>query len=213
MINGRTGSGKSVFGAWLLSTAPLDRMPYIIVDYKRDKLLQGIDRAEDLDLADKLPKRPGLYRVTPLHSEPEAVEDWLWRVWAKGKTGLLIDEGYMIPDGRKNSALQTLFTQGRALGIPVIILSQRPAWLNRFCFSECDYYCCFHLNDVRDQLTVKGFTPHNNEVWDMTRRLPPHHSRWYDIGRDYSAVLGPAPDPEKILDRFDAILKPKQRWV
>src|SRR5215472_11393497 len=97
VVMGKTGSGKTQFGAWMLSEAPFNRQPYIIVDYKRDALLGATDRIREIGL-NELPKHPGLYIVRPLPKiDDENVENWLWRVWRKGRTGLYFDETYMIP--------------------------------------------------------------------------------------------------------------------
>ena len=49
-IIGRTGSGKTQAGAWILANAPFDKQPYVIVDYKGDDLLGAIDNVEQIDL-------------------------------------------------------------------------------------------------------------------------------------------------------------------
>lgn len=213
-INGRTGSGKTVIGAWLLSLARFDLQPFVIIDYKREKLLESIDRARDLDFSAKLPKESGVYilRAFPGASD-EAVEQWLWRALRRGSIGVYIDEGYQLP--KNSNALRAILTMGRSLRIPTTVISQRPVQVPRAVFSECDFYSCFHLNDQRDRDVVGEFTPNEKEntIWSLTRRLPPYYSRWYDIGRDFSCILKPAPSPEQILATFERRLKPRFRWL
>lgn len=208
-INGRTGSGKTVAGAWLLSEAPFDKIPYIIVDCKGEKLFSKIQRIKTLDINEAIPDAPGLYITRPLPHQKSEVTDFLWRVWGKQNTGLLFDEGYLIPD---SDSLSAIYTTGRSRNIPVFTLSQRPSWVSRFAFSEADFYQTFHLNDKRDHKTVSLFTP-DNSVWDFERRLPKWHSRWYDVAGDGSAILGPVPDMPTILRRFDVRLTPKRRFL
>lgn len=223
-INGRTGSGKTQFAAWCLSQAPFDKMPYVISDYKGDVLLQGIERARPLEHGDKLPKEPGLYIMSGDYGDEEKMERWLQRVWRRGSIGLYFDEGYMVPN---KGSLNAILTQGRSLKIPAIILTQRPSFVTRFAFSEADFYALFDLSDERDQKTVSQWTPSSGVVrglrgeknktahpaWDLNTKLEQYHSRWYDVARDYSAIIKPVPDAQVILETFNARLKPKRRWI
>lgn len=202
---GRTGSGKTVHAAWQLSRAPFDKQPYIIVDYKGDELLCSIDRAKEIGF-NEIPKHPGLYIIHPRADQEDEVEAWLWRIWQREKVGLYFDEAYMLP---RQKAFQAILTQGRSKRIPAIIVTQRPAWISRFVFSEADFYAVFHLNDMRDQKSVGEFTP-NTPLWDFGQRLPDYNCRWYDVGKDYSCRLLPAPKGDAILDFIDQRLKPRR---
>jgi hypothetical protein len=203
---GKTGSGKTQFGAWLLSEAPFNRQPYIIIDYKRDAMLGASDRIREIGL-NELPKHPGLYIVRPLPKlDDENVENWLWRVWRKGKTGLYFDETYMIPN---RDALQAIYTQGRSLHIPIIALTQRPAWLSRFVFSEAEYYSYFHFNDTEDIKTARRWFP-DGLIED---RLPKYHSVWYDQDADSAFYLQPVENADSILDHIDSRLGASRRLV
>lgn len=206
-VIGRTGSGKTRFGMWLLSEADFDKQPFVMIDYKGDDLIAGVDRVREIGL-NEIPKHPGLYTIKPLPSENDAVENWLWRIWSKERVGLYVDEGYALPD---KGAFQAILTQGRSKRLPVICLTQRPSWISRFVFSEADFYAVFHLNDHRDKLTVQAFTP--KERMDLKNRLPDYHSYWYDVGRDNVFQINPVPDDAVILQRIEDKLKPKQRRI
>lgn len=208
-VMGKTGSGKTQFANWILSHSPFDKQPYIIVDYKGDDLIAQIDRAREIGLNESLPKQPGIYVVRPRPSDEEEVEDWLWKVWDREKIGLYFDEAYMVPD---KGALRSILTQGRSKRIPAIILTQRPAFISRFVFSEADLFAVFHLNDEIDHKKIRGFTPQNS-FWDLKNRLPDYFSRWYDVGQDVSLRLSPVPPGEEILARFERRLEPKKRWL
>src|ERR1700748_218056 len=108
-VVGRTGSGKTQFGAWILSNAAFDTMPYIMVDYKRDALLNEIPYVNEIGYKDKIGKS-GLYVLHPNPHEDEEMEEFLWKIWAKENTGIYMDEGYMIPN---KGAFSALLTQGR----------------------------------------------------------------------------------------------------
>lgn len=206
-VIGRTGSGKTQFGAWLLSTAPFDKQPYFIIDYKYDDLLNGSDRIPEIGIRDKLPKVPGLYIVHPHPSDEEGIENFMLRLWEQERAGIYVDEGYMLPKG--SSSFQALLTQGRSKRIPAIVLSQRPTWISRFVFSEADYYAIFQLNDKRDRDTIQSFTP--KERLNVSDRLPDYHSYWYDVGRDNVFQLKPVPQAAEILERIESRLGPKAR--
>jgi hypothetical protein len=206
VVVGRTGSGKTQGALWQLSQRSIDRIPWVIVDTKRDSLIRDVPYVEDLDLSDRLPRYPGLYRVTALPKvDDEALEGFLWSVHAHGRTGLFIDEGYMVPE---TGALQGILTQGRSLRIPLIVLVQRPNNVSRFIFSESEYIQLYKLTDNRDVKIAKdymGQTP----LW---RSLPgKYYSWWWDNQREQTLILRPVPDRNTILDIFyNRLRRPKR---
>jgi hypothetical protein len=205
-IVGSTGSGKTQAGVWHLSTKPFDQMPWTVIDYKRDKLIGAIG-AREIPVNSKPPREPGIYRVSPIPGDDDqAITDYLWRVWENEGHGVYIDEGYML--GVRNSALNALLTQGRSKLIPMIILSQRPAWLSRFVFSEADFFQIFRLNDRRDYDNIQSMIS-----IDIKRRLPSYHSHYYDVSADRGVVLAPVPDARTIADSIREKLKVKRKAI
>ncbi len=205
-IMGRTGSGKTQFGAFMLSRAPFTKQPYVIVDYKGDDLLNASERIREIGFND-VPRHPGLYIIKPQPSQDDRVEKWLWNIWRRENIGLYFDESYMLPKG--SEAFQAILTQGRSKNIPAICLTQRPSWISRFVFTEADYYAAFHLNDARDRQTVSAFMPPGT----MDTRLPKYSSMWYDVGRDALFQLQPVPDADTILNQIEDRLGPRKRAV
>lgn len=210
-IYGRTGDGKTVLASWLLSEAPIDRMPYYVLDFKGDDLLRSIKRFEQVSLRDKITKHPGVYIARPMPHQTEAVEDFLWRVWAKRNTGLFVDEGFMLP--RPSHAYDAILTQGRSLHIPVINLTQRPVMLTRFVPTQSDFHFLFPFNDDRDNETAAQVMPRaiRDQVIghdEADNVLPKYHSFWYDVSNKVWSIIGPAPRPEIIAQRFDDRLRP-----
>lgn len=205
LVLGSTGSGKTQMGAWLLSRAPFDEMPYVIIDYKRDDLLGSIEGKKDLQL-DQMPQKPGIYHLKPNpKSDDERVDDWLRAAWAKRNIGIYIDEALMLPTNRKG-AYQSILTQGRSLRIPTISLSQRPVELNRFAFSEANHVILFRLTDIRDRKKVSEYTPIESDY-----RLKKFHSSWYNVDKDQTFPMLPVPDRETILADFKERLAPLSR--
>ncbi len=203
VIIGKTGSGKTQAGWWQVSHRSIETMPWIVFDYKNEDLINATPYAQQLDVRDAVPEKPGVYIVHPVaESDDEAVENLLWRIWERENVGVYVDEGYMIPN---SGALRAVLTQGRSKHIPVIILTQRPKWVSRFIFSEADFMQIFWLNDADDRKTVERFIPEG-----AYKRLPDFYSLWYDIGRDRLLTLEPVPDSRAILDGFAKRLAPKQ---
>jgi hypothetical protein len=205
-IIGRTGSGKTIAGLWHLSNANFDVQPWVVIDYKTDEHIAGIERAQIIDTS-FTPKRPGIYVIQP---EPEeSLHDFLTNILNRENIGVYVDEGYMMSeDYQTEKRFKTLLTQGRSKRIPMIVLSQRPAWITRFVFSEADFYQVFHLNDIRDQKTVEAFLPRNTY-----RRLPDYHSIYYDVGKNKVDYLAPVPDEETILEKIEEKLKPVRKTI
>jgi len=203
LVIGRTGSGKTVAAVWHLSNANFLSQPWIVFNHKQDDLVNSIPGAQFVGL-DELPKKPGIYIYSPMpDKDDEAVDELLWRIHARGKTGIYIDEGYMIPP--RSPALNAAYTQGRSKQIPMITLSQRPSRISRFAISESDFFQVFHLVDERDHDTVKGFIsiPRGVKFGEINDALPKHHSMYYDVAQKKLEILSPVPDEEIILQSFE----------
>ena len=210
-IAGRTGSGKTRFATWLLSTQNFDKQPWVIVDYKGDELLNSLDEPyiKEIGLAE-VPKKPGLYIVHPRHTDEEEVQQWLWSVWKKEHVGIYLDEAYMVPGGQRSQkgALQAILTQGRSKRIPVIALTQRPVFVNRFITSEADFHCVFHMNFDSDKKVVESYLPKGS----LDAELPEYHSRWFDVGKNALHLMKPVPDDEGILERIESRMRPRRSY-
>lgn len=208
-IVGATGSGKTQAALWHLSVRDIDRRPWIIYNFKRDKSIDKIPFSQNLEL-DEIPLKPGIFVVHPTPSQQDEVEKQMWEVWAKTGIGIYVDEGYMID--RNNDAFGTLLTQGRSLECPMIVLSQRPVWMNRFVFSESDFVQVFRLQHKNDRKTVSEFVPVPKD-WIETGTLPKYHSLYYDVGDNKLTPLTPVPDIEKIHDNFARRLRHIRKTV
>ena len=214
-VIGKTGSGKSVFGMWLLSRAAFDEQPFVIVDYKHDELIEQIPYAEVIGY-DDLPKKPGIYILRPHPSEEEQTEGFLRKVWERGRVGLFFDETAELPKHYGKGALHACLTQGRSKRIPVIACTQRPTGVAPAIFTEADYFACFYLQKPEDVQSFARYTPWEPKAI-IANRLPPHHCRWYDSPRDVALTLRPCPSDEIILDTFEerlgAMRKPRRRFL
>lgn len=205
-VVGRTGSGKTTFGAWILSHSRFDKQPYVMVDYKRDSLLGQID-ATEIDVKDRLPKAPGLYVIRPKpETDDDNVDAFLTRVWERENIGLYFDELYMVP---QKAPIRWVMTQGRSKHIPVIGLSQRPVYMSRFVVSEADFYSIFRLKHPDDKKVLAGFVG-SELMRDEHDNLPEFHSLYYDVAQDIHFRMLPVPSEENILQRLADRLRPRQ---
>jgi hypothetical protein len=205
-IVGRNGTGKTQFGAWLLSAQDLKAKPWVILDYKGEELLNSIPRIRQIDFKDA-PKHPGLYILKSRPDLEDDTENWLWKIWEKENTGVFIDEGYMLPEIRKG-AFSALLTQGRSKRTPVITLSQRPVRVDRAALSEASHLIAFDLNDRRDHKSLEEVVP----TGFMKNAVPKFHARWYSVKKDFTWIVKPVPDAETIVDAINTQLEPLKRW-
>ena len=205
-VIGRTGSGKTQAAVWHLSRANWLRKPWYVLDFKGDGLIADIPRAKEVDIKDKPTRHAGIYILRPRPDQTDEVEEFLWKIWNNQNTGLYVDEGYML--GLYNAPFRALLTQGRSRHIPMIVLSQRPVFLDKFVWSEAGYYQIFHLNNDRDNRVVREFVPAN-----VKQRLPTYHSWYYDVSQDQLVVLRPVPDRDTILETFRDRVKMRKSKV
>jgi hypothetical protein len=194
-IVGATGSGKTVAALWHLSHRNYHEMPWVAYNFKYDKNIDSIPFVRPLEV-DELPTQAGVYVTHPMPEDDDgAVDAQMKAIWARGNIGVYVDEGYMIPRG--NKSFQMLLTQGRSKNIPMITLSQRPVWMNRFVFSESEFYQVFRLQHRKDQESMAQVVPANFE-----QRIPRYHSWYYDAGNDDLRVVRPVPNIETIHRTF-----------
>lgn len=204
VICGSTGTGKTQAGVFHLSKTDFDVRPGFILDFKRDKMIGQLN-ARQLPLTGGLPTDPGLYVWRPIpEDDDELVKDRLKKLWQQENAILYIDEGYML--GLHNKWFNALLTQGRSKLIQMITLSQRPAWMSRFVFSESDYFQVFRLNDQRDYGNIQAMIS-----LDIKRRLPSFHSHWYDVAQDAGAQWAPVPGRREIINSINERLRRQLR--
>jgi DNA helicase HerA-like ATPase len=206
-IFGKTGSGKTHFGLWALSHRSYPRMPWVVLDFKGDGMISAIPGIEAIDLRHAPPRRPGLYVARPLPSDVDdgIVSGWLMAVWARERTGLFIDEGYMLPP--RDRALRAVLTQGRSKRIPIIALSQRPAWISPFVMSEAEHLSVFFLQTPADIERVGEWMP---PAARDPSTLPNFHALHYCVPSREFAHLGPCEDEARIMQRFED--RRPRRW-
>ena len=170
---------------------------------------------ETLRADSPLPKKPGVYVVRHNAREGTApIVDLLWRVYERSRIGLFLDEATMVPElrgeGNSGGPFQSILSQGRSKEIPVYVLAQRPAFVNKMVFSENNFYSCFKLKLKDDYKKILDDIPEDSRdyrrVWKVNTSLPPHWSRWYDAQSNRSFLLRPCPSPNEIVQILAARL-------
>lgn len=207
LIIGRTGSGKTYAGLWLLSEMPIDEQPWVIVDYKGDSSIARIPFAHPISLGE-IPVVPGVYVVRPHHTQAEEMESFLMAVWERENIGLYIDEGVMLS---KSDALDTILIQGRSKNVPVIMLTQRPVGISRFAFSESQHFLVFPNHDKREQKTIGEVAPLFQTRDSDDAFLPKYHFHYYNVNERSAEKMAPVPNLENILKAFYQKLKPEDK--
>ena len=119
VIIGPTGTGKTIGGAWVLSRQRFDKRPWVALDFKQEELwdMVGDPPMRPLRMG-QLPNGLGLYRMHVLPMEDDALEEWLWKVWAKGNIVLFVDEVSLVP---QKAAFKAILRQGRSKRILSLI--------------------------------------------------------------------------------------------
>lgn len=202
VIVGRTGTGKTVGGMWLLSRASYTYMPWLIYDFKGDKLIRQLEEMPNVYVVglNEIPTKPGIYIVRPNPAlGPEVMEPQMLSIWERENIGVFLDEGYMV---NKVPSLTSLLTQGRSKHIPMIILTQRPLWINKFTFTEADFFMVYQLTYQEDQKEVQRYLPREIRDANTLSALPQYHSLFHEVKDNRSVILRPVEPPDKIMERF-----------
>jgi hypothetical protein len=195
VVAGRTGSGKSTLGCWLLNRS---QQHWVILNPKWTKAYSALPDANILrgfNLG-KMEKSIDKHRFTIINfNGSESNPDFLDAVTSHlheryENIGLCADELYsMHKAGQCGAGLTGWLTRGRELKQTFLGMTQRPAWVSKFIFSEADFISSMDLSLADDRKRMYEFTGDNN----FQDRLDPHRWLWYDVGKDKIAKFGPVP--------------------
>lgn len=203
-VIGRNGSGKTFGGMWLMSARDFNVQPGLIINSKGDSLIDEISEIKGVHTIgiNDTPGDQGLYIVNPLPSEGDALNQLFKRCWEKENITIYIDEGYSI---QNDEWFNACLTQGRSKHVNLIVLSQRPAWISKYVFSECNFVMLFNLQIKDDRKKVAEFVP-----VDKDYRLPPYCSYWYNVKDNSLVEFSPVPNKSVIISTFRAMFPPEQ---
>ena len=185
-ITGSSGSGKSTFARYVASHVSR-RLPLVAIDTKGDflpdmpsvNLSKAIDKIKDVKAGEVLRVCPDLGERTK-----DGFDALFTRLYMRKKIGLIVDEVYQV----QSDVIDDILTTGRALEIPVIACTQRPAWHSRFYLSEASRMSAFKLTDPADRKRLLGFMDIDVDT------LLPDHFQYYRNERGETQLLGPCPE-------------------
>lgn len=196
-IAGRTGAGKSTLANWLAWHSP---GKFVILNPKFTRAynelpncvrVDGLDFERVVDLIEDDEVR--FINVCPdgEDSSAESMDEFVGDLHkAYSNIGLLADELYTLHiRGQAGPGLVGWLTRGRELGQSFIGLTQRPAWVSRFIFSESDYICAMDLALKDDRKRMYEMSGKD----EMEVRLPPRYWHWYDVAADELTTYAPIP--------------------
>lgn len=195
VVAGRTGAGKSSLANWLLQNSPGH---WVILNPKWTKAfaaLPGSATIEGLDMK-KIAKSIEENRFTivnpnPNQQSPDLLDLFIqWLHESFTDVGLCLDESYAVhTNGKAGAGLIGWLTRGRELKQSFIGLTQRPAWLSKFLFSESDYIVSMSLTMEEDRKRMFEFTGR----MEYLKKLPPYEWLWYDVAQDSLRAFDPVP--------------------
>jgi len=196
IVAGRTGSGKSVLGCWLIARSP---QHWIIFNPKHTRAYKGLDdsivlkRFDAKTVLSKIKRHKFvILNLSGAEASPEFMDSVLqWLHEKVTNVGVCVDELYTFhsASGRAGDGLIGWLTRGRELKQSFIGLTQRPAWISRFLFSEADFIGSMDLvlEDDRKRMANETGAEYFME------RLPGHRWLWYIVADDETAKFGPVP--------------------
>lgn len=194
-IAGRTGSGKTTLGNWLAKRSPGH---WLILNPKHTKGYNSLPGVQTIYGVNQkkiekslLQNKFTLLNPTGAESTPENLDlivHWLHMNYEN--VGLICDELYTLHRrGDAGEGLIGWLTRGRELGQSFIGLTQRPAWISLFCFSEADYLAEMDLTLKKDRQRFYEFTGRP----DSLMRLEPRRWLWYEAETDELRKYGAVP--------------------
>lgn len=195
MIAGATGSGKSTLACWLLQRTP---SRWVILNPKHSAAYSTLENSvivPNLKIQN-VEKAMGRYRYTivnpdSVESEPDRMDDFIMQMHQGWRNvGLCCDELYTLHKGGvAGKGLLGWLTRGRELKQSFLGLTQRPAWLSQFLFSESDYLCSMRLSLLKDRKRMVEMT----DCPMMGTKIPDRQWIWFPVVSEKPVHYGPVP--------------------
>ncbi len=196
LIAGKTGTGKSTLAAWILNRSP---QHWIIFNPKHTASYKNLPNSivfkkfEGKAILSKIKH----YKYVTLNfgrdeSDPEFMDAVLgWLQDNAKNVGVCCDELYTMhsASGRAGDGLTGWLTRGRESNQSFLGLTQRPAWISRFLFSEADFVGSMRLVRAEDRKRMVEETGRE----EFGQRLHGHQWLWYNDARDDIRLWGPVP--------------------
>jgi hypothetical protein len=111
-----------------------------------------------------------------LHSQPREFFFALEKAYKQGGWTVCVDELLRIDRYGLREHVENLLTQGRSLGISVLVGMQRPAQITRFALSESSHVISFN-HEGRDAKTLAEST--SPRLFPVVESLQRHEFVWF----------------------------------
>lgn len=193
LISGSTGCGKSTLACWLMKRSP---GRWVVLNPKHTAAYAEMDNScvvNSLDIS-KVEKSMMKYRYTIVNpdsrqADSDNMDDFIMDLHSGWRNvGLVCDELYTVHKGAvAGKGLIGWLTRGRELKQSFIGLTQRPAWISKFCFSESDYLGFMYLFLPEDRKRAVEMT----DIKALNRKLPEREWVWFDPARENVTHYGP----------------------
>lgn len=170
---GDTGTGKT----YLVNKIIAQRKYVVFFRTKADKTkIDGFHMARKASAMDNVYQTRILLQPEYSYQMREGYE-MLERAWVQGGWTIVIDELWYVERLKLGSLVERLLTQGRSIGISVVIGIQRPAQISRFVISQSTHLFTFRV-EGRDLQTIKlSTTP---RVVEPINSLTGHNFVYYN---------------------------------
>lgn len=189
---GRTGSGKTTLGKWLMLRAPLR---WAILDTKHDSSFAEWRPAAGLQSMRAIKRawrerQMVVIRPAPHEMHPRTLDAYLGELHDAFDTfGTMVDEVYQFSSSQfPGPGLTGLVTRGRDRRQAVIMGSQRPARVPLFIYSESDHLAIMALSLPADRKRVFEFAGGRPEVM---AKMEPRYWWWFDVATERLRLYGP----------------------
>lgn len=200
LISGRTGTGKSTLACWFLRRSNQHWIifnPKLTAAYKSLPDAHVITKFDSRVLDDSIKR----HKFTILNfSTANATFEFMDAVLlylheSYENIGVLADELYTLHAGnaRAGDGLIAYLTRGREKKQSFLGLTQRPAWLSKFLFSESDYIGALDLRLPEDRKRLYDMTGQSAFRRDLTA----YNWLWYIVATDALTLYGPVPRPSE----------------
>lgn len=119
----------------------------------------------------------------------EIFDDALQEIWNSGKWCVFADEIRYLTDNLKlDREFETLWLQGRSLGVSIVCATQRPVGIPLEAFSQATHLFLFRENDQRNIDRMAEFTAGDKELAKyVIPRLPRYEALYIDTRSGYMA--------------------------
>lgn len=191
LLIGQTGGGKTQNGIWHMRNTPL--WPVIVFDTKFENDFMGLPEGDEKLIVIKSVRELYEYSkhavkhdyiiVRPNPDEltsHDMLDAYNYIIYEKfGPHLAYYDEIYSWhSQGRPGKHFVGLLTRGRSRGKTVLMASQRPAWLSRFCLTESQKFYIYNLTHMDDLRVLANVIPD----MEKTKKLPKFHFHYFEHG-------------------------------